>query len=125
MKTLICVDGLAGSEEGVLLVKRCFMPFEGFWALPGGIVEENERLEEALKREFREETGFIVKVDKPLDCRVEEHCDETRIIMTFLVVIQDGRLTKSEEHSNIGFFKRPPGKMVFDYFSLVPKINED
>jgi len=124
LKTLICVDGLAGSEEGVLLVKRSFMPFEGFWALPGGIVDDNESLEEAVKREFREKTGFVVKVGKPLDCRVEDHSDETRIITTFHVVIQDGQLKKSDEHSEIGFCNNPPGKMVFDYFSLVPKINE-
>ena len=102
MKTLICVDGLAVSEEGVLLVKRCFMPFEGFWALPGGIVEDNESLEEAVKREFREETGFNVKVGKPLDCRVEDHSDETRIITTFHVVIQDGQLKKVKSTAKLG-----------------------
>ena len=124
LKTLICVDGLAVSEEGFLWVKRCFMPFEGFWCLPGGIVEDNESLEEAVKREFREETGFIVKVGKPLDCRVEEHSDETRIITTFHVVIQDGQLKKSEEHSKIGFCKNPPGKMVFDYFIIIERRQE-
>ena len=47
-RVLACCDGLAISKEGMLLVERRFMPFKGYWALPGGIVEENESLEEAV-----------------------------------------------------------------------------
>ncbi|HOV32122.1 MAG TPA: NUDIX hydrolase [Candidatus Hydrogenedens sp.] len=45
-----------GNDWEALLIKRFNAPFEGYWALPGGFVEEEETLERAVERELFEET---------------------------------------------------------------------
>lgn len=42
----------------VLLVKVRRPPLEGFWALPGGLIGQEETIEAAAARELREKTGL-------------------------------------------------------------------
>ncbi|KDA53500.1 ADP-ribose pyrophosphatase [Thermoanaerobaculum aquaticum] len=59
----LTVDALVvHPQQGVLLVQRKNEPFAGYWALPGGFVEEGEACEQAVVREVAEETGLSVRV---------------------------------------------------------------
>src|ERR1700757_5263909 len=51
------VFGLDDEDLKVLLIRRDLEPFRNRWALPGGFVRVEESLEEAVRRELREEAG--------------------------------------------------------------------
>jgi 8-oxo-dGTP diphosphatase len=48
--------------DRVLLVQRGHPPSQGKWSLPGGLVHLGERLEDAVRREVKEECGLAVRV---------------------------------------------------------------
>jgi len=50
------------SNDNVLFIKRDTVPFKGFWALPGGRLDEGETVEQTCVREVKEETGLDVEI---------------------------------------------------------------
>jgi len=60
-RPVLGVGALIIEEGRILLVERGREPLKGYWSLPGGAVETGERLEDAMRREVREETGLEVE----------------------------------------------------------------
>jgi 8-oxo-dGTP diphosphatase len=61
-RPMVTVDALiftfSRGKARVLLIKRANEPFKGKWAVPGGFIEIDEELEDAVVRELAEETGL-------------------------------------------------------------------
>lgn len=62
---------IKNSRGEVLLGKRKnnLLMYPGFWGLPGGLIEYGETVEDAIKRELREELGVdsrVIKYGKPV-----------------------------------------------------------
>ncbi|MBF2097002.1 MAG: bifunctional nicotinamide-nucleotide adenylyltransferase/Nudix hydroxylase [Gloeomargaritaceae cyanobacterium C42_A2020_066] len=58
--TFVTVDACVVQSGHILLVKRRSQPGEGLWALPGGFLHGQERIEDSMIRELREETRLKV-----------------------------------------------------------------
>ena len=63
MHVQIGANTIVEKGGGVLLVRLNYGPRDGRWALPGGLVEDDETPEQAAVRETAEETGFHVSLE--------------------------------------------------------------
>jgi 8-oxo-dGTP diphosphatase len=61
-RPMVTVDAVVFTKTDdktkVLLINRGKEPFKGKWALPGGFIDMDEELEDAVVRELEEETGL-------------------------------------------------------------------
>jgi 8-oxo-dGTP diphosphatase len=120
-KVFLCVDGFYAKNDAIFLLKRNVEPFKGFWACVGGFIESNETPQEALRREFREETGLDVVVGDYISNRFEETSDRIKLILTFRVVAARGEVKLNDESQDCGWFKVLPPNCVYPYDKFLTK----
>jgi 8-oxo-dGTP diphosphatase len=81
----------------VLLIKRGRAPYAGWWSFPGGGVELGERLEEAARREVREEAGIDVAIDRQIDrAEIITRDSGGRIERHYVLIVFAGRVLGGE-----------------------------
>ena len=61
-KIKVGVGAVVFRGDEVLIIKRGKPPFMGAWSIPGGGLEYGEILEDAARREVREETGLEIQI---------------------------------------------------------------
>jgi 8-oxo-dGTP diphosphatase len=59
--TLVVSAGIV-RDDRLLMVQEGKEGYRGMWGLPGGRMEERERITDAIVREVREETGLEVRI---------------------------------------------------------------
>lgn len=60
-RPIVGVGTVIIDSDRVLLVRRATEPLKGEWSIPGGAVELGETLQDAARREAREETGLAAE----------------------------------------------------------------
>ena len=68
-----CAGMLVMKADSVLLLRRAHPPRVGFLDIPGGFIEERESIEDAARRELREETGLTLGRVEPLGFYWDEY----------------------------------------------------
>lgn len=102
------VGGVILKNNKGLLIQRAHEPGRGKWTIPGGFVNSDEKISEAIVREIQEETGItaepvsIIAVrDRPKDIPEQRH----DIYIVFLLKYLAGELKPDPtEVMNAGFF---------------------
>lgn len=113
-------------EDGVsvLLISRKFEPFKNVWALPGGLVKNEESLEEAVKRELKEEAGIALSfLEQLYTFGSPERDPRNRVISVSyygLVRPKDYQISASTDADDVAWFsiKKLP-RLAFDHKAIV------
>ncbi len=118
-RPLVGAGAVVHDGSRVLLVRRRFPPNEGRWALPGGLVELGETVEEAAVREVREETGLDVSIEGLLDVGTDIHPGKgPRPRYHYILVDYAARATGASrvvlngESSSFGWFSEPEARRL-------------
>ena len=90
------VDAIIQKNSQILLVKRKKEPFKGYLVLPGGFVNEGERVEDAVKREIKEETSLDIELIDILGVYSEPKRDPRGHIMSTVFI---GKISKSSDNA--------------------------
>ena len=102
--------GILSQSGKILLQKRAD---KGTWGLPGGALELGESALEALLREFYEETGVEVRVEKLLNVYTKysdsyPNGDEAQVLTILYLVSSETSISinffTSDETLELGFF---------------------
>ncbi|WP_448583385.1 NUDIX domain-containing protein [Thermocrinis sp.] len=122
----LAVDGIVrvwdGNRfKGIVLIERHYEPY-GF-ALPGGFVEVGEKVEEAVLREVKEETGLDAKIVKLLGVYSEPNRDPRfHVVSVVFVLDAEGEPKAGDDAKRVMVFpleQIPFDKIVFDHAKIL------
>ena len=114
----------SGGQPEIVLIKRKNPPYG--WALPGGFVDYNESLEQAAKREAKEETSLDIQIVSQMFTYSDPMRDPRfHTITTVYVARAKGSPEAKDDAIEIGVFSRERidfplafdhAKILEDYF---------
>ncbi len=118
---------IINDKNEVFLMKRAIDPFKGTWVLPGGHVEYKEEVEDALKREIKEEIGANLKIENLFGVYSAPNRDPRDHIVTIVYTgkIDDNEEIKlGEEASTYKFFSLSelPENIGFDHKKIIEDL---
>lgn len=89
------------------MIQRAQEPFKDYWVLPGGFIDYEEHVEEALKREVKEEIGVLAEVRKLVGVyRIDDDPRGVNIDLIYEGQLMNTEIQLSEEHSVAMWFDK-------------------
>lgn len=124
MTTDIVIFTIRGDRPEVLLIQRGNPPFQGHWALPGGLVEEDEDIDLCARRELEEETG-VSGLDLEQFHAFGAPGRDPRgryVTLAYLTLVRPDRLAPkaASDAAGVGWFPVDPlPAMAFDHGEII------
>ena len=118
----LTVDAIIPYQGKIVVIKRRNEPFKGYYALPGGIVEYGETVEEAVLREVKEETGLDVKIHKLVGVYSDPKRDPRGhfVSICFITLPVGGELKAGSDAKDIALFSLDNiPKLAFDHNKMI------
>lgn len=84
-RPILGVGAVILQGDSVLLIQRGSPPMLGEWTLPGGVVELGETLEDAVRREIKEETHLEIRVGPLLELFDRIQRDGNRVVYHYVI----------------------------------------
>ncbi|QQR98236.1 MAG: NUDIX hydrolase [Sphingobacteriales bacterium] len=91
----VIVGALAYWEDKVLLCRRAIEPRKGFWNIPAGFLEDDEKTEDGAIREVWEEAGTNIEIIQPY--LIYNLPQANQVYIHFLAKLTDGIVRNGEE----------------------------
>lgn len=98
----IVVGSVATWEDRVLLCKRAIEPRLGYWTLPAGYMENGETVEEAARREAREEAEADLEIERILAVYSIPRISQVQIM--FRAALRRPHIGAGPESLEVGLF---------------------
>ena len=95
-KSLIVLLALVNEKNEVLIsLRKNKKEYDGYWEYPGGKVEEDETLEQAIIREIKEEINLEISKNcvAPLTFAVDQHGGSETILFLYICRKWEGSIT--------------------------------
>jgi len=115
------VDLVIVSGDKILLGKRGRDPYKNHWGTLGGYVEWDETLEEAARRELKEETNLIAKKLTPLGVYSDTSRHPKQVITFAFAVEFEGEPLAGDDIDEVCWFdlNNIPTPLAFDHQEII------
>lgn len=124
----LTVDTIVVHDHKIVLIKRKNPPYKDYYALPGGFVEDGEKVEEAAIRETKEETGLEVRLVKLNGVYSDPKRDSRghMVSICYLAEAIGGELREGSDASSVATFELDNlPKLAFDHEEMIIDARED
>ncbi|MDQ7959470.1 NrtR DNA-binding winged helix domain-containing protein [Flavobacterium lindanitolerans] len=124
------VFGYQNNKLYVLLIQQKFGSEKAYWALPGGLVKEDETLKDAVKRELHEETNVAINYFEQLYTFGDDIYRDSRnrvISVAYFALVDSSKfdIKADSDAENVKWFEiKAVPQLAFDHNLILDKAVE-